>query len=383
MHQRSGFFSSLALSGLASFFISTTLLFAPSSTQADITCTQFGADTFRIGSTVKFEWNDTESTYIETFSLNLYCVQNNKLIQTITTLNQSSPSPVSWIVDSTLLALAPECPLNQYQGAFGWTSSDPETGETTPGSSRCKVMLLVGTGAQITNPGDNGDPGDPAFSPIEDDPTPDEIVITDKTRNVVIGVGSAVGALVLAGFIGFYVIRYGNKRAAEEQTQRKLREPIQSGPIFASLDRSNGGNNSSVSAGGRAARYNELSSITTASMTQGSPAMNAKTEMVEFGRPGSVATTQISGFTSPALGSRSPTPIAAAHAKMLSSPASPSFSTTGSERPTSLLTSSFVPTDESSRPSSLHKNPFEQQQYEQEIQQQQQQQQQNYGSYPY
>ncbi|KAG0205656.1 hypothetical protein BGX28_002772 [Mortierella sp. GBA30] len=364
----------------------------PSPAQADIICTQFGSDTFHIGSTIKFQWNDTQTTPIDTFNLNLYCVQNSKMIQTITTLNQTSPSPVSWIVNSSLASYSSECPLNQYQGAFEWSYTD-SNGAAARGQAKCKVILLVGTGAQTpapgtTNPNDGSDPM-PA-----DEPQPSDIVVSDKTKTIVIGVGCAVGALVLAGFIGFYYIRYCNKRAAEEQASRKLREPIRSGPLFAPRTGGAGGASGSTiagGAGGAAARYNELASITTGSV--GSPA-TTRTEMVELGpHPAGPPT---SAFASPALGSRSPTPIAAAHAK-LSAPTSPSLSTSSAnQRPASLLTSSFIPSDEIPRSSSPNnRNPFEKrenEQYEQELQQQQQhqiqqqqqqQQQQNYGSYPY
>ncbi|CAO3571999.1 unnamed protein product [Mortierella alpina] len=384
MRQRSGLFSSMASLALAGLVVllSTT----PTPAQADILCTQYGADTFRIGSTVKFQWNDTQSIAINTFDLNLYCVQNNKIIQTITSLNETSPSPVPWIVNSTMASYSPECPLNQYQGAFEWSYTD-EAGTPARGSAKCKVILFVGTGAQAPPAGTNPNDAEPL---PEDDPQPSDIVVSDKTKSIVIGVGCAVGALVLAGFVGFYYIRYSNKRAAEEHASRKLREPIHAGPLFAPRTGGPGSGSSSTIAGRQAAKYNELASITTGSV--GSPA-TTRTEMVELGNPAPPTP----GFASPALGSRSPTPIAAAHSKLLSTPASPSSSTmSGNGRPASLLTSSFVPADERSRSSSPQpRNPFEQrenEQYEQELQlqqqqqlhqQQQQQQQQTYGSYPY
>ncbi|KAG0362853.1 hypothetical protein BGZ54_008462 [Gamsiella multidivaricata] len=365
------------------------LSLAPAPAQADILCTQFGADTFHIGSTLKFQWNDTQSISLETFNLNLYCEQNNKMVQTITTLNMTSPSPVTWVVNSTLSAFSQDCTLNQYRGAFDWIYDDPDTGVSSVGSGKCKVILLVGTGAATPSPG-SASADDPLPA---DDPQPSDIVVSDRTKSIVIGVGCAVGALVLAGFVGFYVIRYSNKRAAEDQSAKKLREPISTGPLFPPMDRSHQGGAAGATAGGKAARYNELASVTT-----GSPATTSRTaEMVELGgvtRPGSTQ------FLSPALGSRSPTPIAAAHAKLGSSIRSPSSSsgTFQNDRPGSLLTSTFVPSDDSyTRSPSSHKNPFEkrenlQLQYEQEMQQQQhqlqhqqqqQQQQQNYGSYPY
>ena len=289
-------------------------------------------------------------------------------------------------------------------------------------------MLLVGAG--VTNapnaPGSSGGASDP-----EEDPQPSEIVISSKTKSIVIGVGCAVVALILAGVVGFYYIRYSNKRAEQENSARKLREPIQSGPLFSPMDRSGGG--------GAHSKYNELSSITTGSIGTYSPTTTAKTEMAD-----------LSGYShgtkmanSPAFGSRSPTPIAAAHAGALPSSrmgsrpstptpisaayappsraaspapgsptpiaalhskmASPTLMSAGwaqsGERPTSLLTSSFIPAEDTSSsrapsPASV-RNPFEKKQYEQmqlqqqmqqqqqQQQQEQQQQQQQQGSYGY
>ncbi|KAI1316706.1 hypothetical protein EDD11_009595 [Mortierella claussenii] len=384
--------TSASLVALAS--LAGLLSLAPTPVLADLTCTQFGTDTFRVGSTIKFQWNDTQSVAIDTFNLNLYCVQSQKLIQTITSLNQTSPSPVPWIVNSTLASYAADCSLNQYQGAFDWTYSDPDTGAPRQGSAKCKVMLFVGQGAQAPMPGSSPNPSDPN-NPNSgvDDPQPTQIEITDKTKSIVIGVGCAVGALVFAGFVGFYVIRYSNRRAEEENAARKLREPIQSAPLFPPLDRSNNGSAS------RAARYNELASVASASVTMGSPATTAaRTEMVDLSAP-TKAYASHHLMASPVLGSRSPTPIAAAHAKLGGGSSSSNSSLygggspyiSGSDRPGSLLTSSFVPSDENTRPSSPHKNPFEKQQYEQELhlqqqqhhQLQQQQQQQDYASYQY
>ncbi|KAF9939191.1 hypothetical protein BGZ65_011270 [Modicella reniformis] len=306
--------ASLAFTGLVGL-----LSMAPRPAQADIICTQYGSDTFRIGSTVKFQWNNTESVSIESFKLDLYCSQNNKLVQAITTLNLTSPATVPWIVDSTLASGITDCPLNQFQGGFSWTTSNPDTNQQVLGVSKCKVMLFINPGAQSPVPG----PGTPGN---EDDDEPSEIIITEKTKNILIGVGSAFGALVLAGFVGFYYIRYSNKRAAEKEMSKKLREPIQTGPLFPPMDRSNGSSHG-LGNGGRSARYNELASVTTGSLH--SPAMTTKTEIGELGVP-----------------LRATTPIAAAHAKVGGQP-SPSFgSTVVTDRPASLLTSSFVPSEE-------------------------------------
>ncbi|KAF9349379.1 hypothetical protein BGX26_012301, partial [Mortierella sp. AD094] len=109
MRSRYNLFSvaSMALTGLVGL-LST----APSPAQADLLCTQTGSDTFHIGSTVKFGFNDTQTVQIDTFNLNLYCVQNNQLIETLMTLNSTSPSPAVWVVNSTLSALSANCPYN-------------------------------------------------------------------------------------------------------------------------------------------------------------------------------------------------------------------------------------------------------------------------------
>ncbi|KAF9426483.1 hypothetical protein BGZ94_006440, partial [Podila epigama] len=280
----------------------------------------------------------------------------------------------------------------QFQGAFEWDYSDPETGETKVGTSKCKVILLVGSSAA---PGAGGaaNSEDSDIDPLdEDEPRrPDEIYISDKTKMIVIGVGCAVGALVLAGFVGFYVIRYGNKRAAKETAAQKLREPIQSGPLFPPVDRP-----------GRGTKYNELSSVTTGSVGAYSPTSTTRTEMVDMSEQGKMA-------NSPAFNSRSatpiaprnnnnngisrpstPTPIAAMHASSPSRAASPILTpgsptpiaamharvsppsmSAGEQRPTSLLTSSFTPYEESSSTSrtpspAQGRNPFEEAQHTQQ-----------------
>ncbi|KAG0347851.1 hypothetical protein BG004_006801 [Podila humilis] len=259
-------------------------------------------------------------------------------------------------------------------------------------------MLLVGTNNGPNGPASGGNANEGDNEPLDEDPKPTEIVITSKTKTIVIGVGCAVGALVLAGFIGFYFIRYSNRRAEKEHSARKLREPIQTGPLFSPMSRPNGSNGGSGGNGtGGNSRYNELSSVTTDSLGTGSPTTTAKTEMVDMGGYNSAKMTPISAahglpasrVASPSLISRSttptpvaaphappsraaspvpgsPTPIAAMHAKMASPAlASASWAVNGSTghgepRPSSLLTSPFIPAEDTS---TNGQNPFEQRQY--------------------
>ncbi|KAG0286869.1 hypothetical protein BGZ97_007277, partial [Linnemannia gamsii] len=90
----------------------STLSQAPSLVAADLACTQLGADTFHIGSTLKFTWNDTQTVQIDTFNLNLYCAQDETLLQTITTLNSTSPATYPWVVNSTISAFSSSCQYN-------------------------------------------------------------------------------------------------------------------------------------------------------------------------------------------------------------------------------------------------------------------------------
>ncbi|OAQ31719.1 hypothetical protein K457DRAFT_123985 [Linnemannia elongata AG-77] len=388
---RSRSFLSSVSAAAALLLLSTTTLLSttPSLVAADLTCTQLGADTFHVGSTLKFNWTDTQTVQIDTFSLNLYCAENETFLQTITTLNSTSPASYAWVVNSSISAFSSSCQYNQYHGAFDWTSTNPDTGAATKNSARCKVMLMIAGTASA--PGSSGGSSDGGT--FDDEPTPSSIVVSDKTKTIVIGVGCAVGVLVLAGVVGFYVIRYSNKRAAEEQMSKKLREPIQSGPLFAPIDRNNGGNGG---AAGR--RYNELSSVTTGSETMGhSPATTTRTtEMVQLNGVTPIGTPVMSS-NSIALGSRSPTPIAAAHAKAaaaaaaaaaggngsspsllnprssITTPALAHHYSSGGERPSSLLTSPFVPADEASGRTSLFRQQQQQQHYQNEIQMQQQQ----------
>jgi hypothetical protein len=268
-------------------------------------------------------------------------------------------------------------------------------------------MLLVGPGV-VTSPSQPATPFDPSAptNPEDDQPSGD-IEITDKTKNIIIGVGCAVGALVLAGFAGFYYIRFKNKRAVEKSASRKLREPLQ-----PDLSRPGMGPGASASR----ARYNELGSVTTS--VAGYSPMQQPGEMVELKGMSHVPSS--SGASSPSrpqsfdYRSGSPTPIASRHQAANSSGllAQPSGSFI-SDRPPSLLTSSFTPPTEDpnpfqSRPSGRAPAPpagkphehddgerqlyelqqqQQHQQHQQQIQQeqmhQQQLQQQNYAGYQY
>ncbi|KAI1302824.1 hypothetical protein EDD11_005494 [Mortierella claussenii] len=377
---------------------------------ADILCTQYGSDTIRVDAIVKFLWSDTGSVAIDSFRLGLYCYENNKLMQTIATLNTTaSVSPQTWKVDSTILNSLAECPLNQYQGRFDWTFADPNTGAIANGSAPCKTMLLVGPGV-IPAPGSPA----PDPQPVDDTPNPGDIVISDRTKTIVIGVGCAVGVLILAGIVGFYIIRYKNKRAEQDQANRKLREPLHP----SHLEHANGGLDGSRGTGGAegagegggeegvapgaAARYHELSSVNT-SIAGFAPSTHG--EMVELGgMPPARGSFSHSRPQSPTRsGSYSPTPIAAQHSRLsgytpstLSHQPSPAFV---NDRPASLLTSSFTPPEEDysergpanreqrriQEEAELQRQQYEQQlhhQQQMQIQQQQQQQQQlNYGGY--
>ncbi|KAG0259409.1 hypothetical protein DFQ27_004069 [Actinomortierella ambigua] len=338
------------------------LLMCLKTTLADLLCTQFGSNTFRVGSTLKFQWNDTQTVPIDSFNLNLYCVENSKLIipnivPSLSTL--TSPSPVTWVVPSDIATHSSECSLNQYFGAFVWSSADPGTGAVKEDMSRCMTLLFVNPNAPGT-PGNSGNGGNEdsqqqqpqqPSSPQQGPTNVDEdgnIIVSDQTKSIVIGVGCAVGVLVLAGIVGFYVIRYRNKRAAEEEQSRKLREPIRQGPLFppSSSGRSSptGGGISDGSGDGNAgmvattahtarlgqSRYNELSSNVSTSDDHGDQFSNHRhsqtTEMSEFGGgaammmvpppPLRTATPPPPASSSQSSASPRPsTPIAAQHAK--------------------------------------------------------------------
>ncbi|KAG0245071.1 hypothetical protein BGW41_004328 [Actinomortierella wolfii] len=430
---------------------------------ADLRCTQTGSNTFRVGSTLKFQWNDTMTADIESFNLNLYCAENAKLIVPDIVPNLStltSPSPVSWVVPSDLTTHSADCQLNQYYAAFVWPTTDPETGATTQGMAKCMTLLFVNPNAPATGGGGAGDNND---EPFESDPGPEDnpkldengnIIVSDRVKSIVIGVGCAVGVLFLSGIVGFYVIRYRNKRAVEKEElerSRKLREPMMSQggagnhlPLFPPSVHSASSSGRTTPTGTTAAggngigtiapsttntsklgqnRYNELSSTTSTSAAEdyGDKQSNHRysqfTDRSDFGTnaqqqiPIALARTATpppshtpTSPTSPSMASRPSTPIAAAHAKILRSHAggdsalSPTMAYSSlsggvgsgsSDRPVSVLTSSFVPLDDDSQEQQQQrKKQQEYQQYEmqaqlqqQQIQQQQMQQYMNYGSY--
>ncbi|KAG0296074.1 hypothetical protein BGZ96_010238 [Linnemannia gamsii] len=397
-----------SLKTLVSTTLLATLALLPQVANAQITCQQFGSDTFRVGSTVKYFWTGADGT--PSFNIDLYCYENNKYMKTVTTIDTTlvgGAGNYSWVVDQSITNNLAQCQFNQYQGRYTWNTTDADTGISTPGSAICKTMLLVGPGV-VTAPNQPGAPLDPNAPTIpEDDQPAGDIEITDKTKNIIIGVGCAVGALVLAGFAGFYYIRFKNKRAVEKSASRKLREPLQP-------DQSRPGMGPGASASH--ARYNELGSVTTS--VAGYSPMQRPGEMVELGgmppAPSSSGASSSSRPQSFDYRSGSPTPIASRHQAANSSGllAQPSGSFI-SDRPPSLLTSSFTPAGEDpnpfqSRPSGRAPAPpgsrahdhddeerqmYElqqqqhQQQHQQQIQQeqmhQQQLQQQNYAGYQY
>ncbi|GJJ72588.1 hypothetical protein EMPS_04946 [Entomortierella parvispora] len=379
-----------------------TLGCMPQPGMADIYCTQKGSDTFRVGSTVKFGWNDTGAYPIDTFRLDLYCIENDKFMETITTLNATgSVSPQTWVVNQTIMTQASSCPSNQYRGQFDWNYTDPTTGVLASGSANCKAMLLVGPGVVPPVGGGGTVNPDPSEQPPDDPDTTGPIEITDKTKKVVIGVGCAVGALVLAGFVGFYYIRYSNKRAVQAQVSKKLREPLNSSPYGGA-----GAGGSSLAVGASGARYNELSSVT-ASVAGYSPVQPHQQAQQQLQMAELNSHRPYSDNDSGSNSSRPQTPIAAAHnsqfGHMSSSPSGASLSRPSSllpsvaanqDRPTSLLTSSFTPPPEP-RPNMTYQQRqqqeaeyeqqrlFQEHQFQQQQQQMQQQQQQNYTSYQY
>ncbi|KAF9366888.1 hypothetical protein BGX34_000006 [Mortierella sp. NVP85] len=202
----------------------------------------------RVGSEVKFFWNDTQTNPIETFKLNIYCYENSKLITTLGEFNATNAtSPQYWIVDSSILKTQKDCPLNQYQGGFEWIYYDLASSVYKTGVTRCKVMLLVGPGV-ASAPGASPPPPSqsdsselPPTDP-DDEPGPRTVIVTDRTKHILIGVGSAVGALFLAGFVGFYFIRYKNKHAEQESIKKRRESQL----LPASSASVHGGGNGQV-----------------------------------------------------------------------------------------------------------------------------------------
>ncbi|KAF9129601.1 hypothetical protein BGW39_004002 [Mortierella sp. 14UC] len=345
-----------SMKGLLTTTLLAALALLPNTANAQLQCQQFGADTFRVGSTLKFVWSDASGgsgaeSGITSFNIDLYCYESSKYMQTVATVDTTtanvSPYSYSWVVDQTILNNVAQCQFNQYQGRLTWNTTDSNTGLPTTGTALCKTMLLVGLpttsgGAQQPNPLDPNSP-----NVTDDDPPTGDIEITDKTKKIVIGVGCAVGALVLAGFVGFYYIRFKNKRAVEKSANRKLREPLQ-----PDLSRPGMGPGASASR----ARYNELGSVTT-SVVGYSP-LQRPGEMVELGGLPSSASRPQSEYRG-----RAPPPPPAAAA------------TTRAH-------------DHDDEERQLYEQQFQQQQQQQQqqIQQQQmhqQQLQQNYGGYQY
>ncbi|KAF9968746.1 hypothetical protein BGZ70_009024 [Mortierella alpina] len=381
---------SFAYWALSAILVAVTIL--PTFTHADITCNTF-KDTFRVGDTLKFVWNDTQSYIISNFNLDLYCVETGKLVCTLATLNTNTSEPtVEWTVDDTIQAGAAECPRHQYSASFDWHYSDPTTLEAKVGTGSCnRIMLFIppATTSSAATP----DQDDPANT---DDRPPDrQIFISDKTKTIIIGVGGAVGALILAGFFGFYFIRCMNRRAEEAAANRKLREPLHASSV------EEGGSSGSLAKNkhdnGDGTRYSALSSVTTT-------LPGDKMELDPMGSSYSTA----SGASASRSGSHLPMmtertsqepPLSSTRATMRHSMQSgmsgPPASFTN-ERPTSLLTSSFTPPTEDEQRRILRTRQREeqerqhyeeqlqqQQQQQQQHQQQQQQQQQNFGSYPF
>ncbi|CAO3570024.1 unnamed protein product [Mortierella alpina] len=374
---------------LSAFLVAVTIL--PSFTHADIICNTF-KDTFRLGDTLKFTWSDTQTYTISDFNLDLYCVETGKLVRTLATLNtNSSESPVEWTVDGTIQAGAGDCPRHQYSASFDWHYNDPTTLEAKVGTASCnRIMLFIP--AATTPSAATPDPGDASNT---DDPPSGQIFISDKTKTIIIGVGGAVGALIVAGFVGFYFIRYKNRRAEESAANRKLREPLHASSA------EEGGSSGSLTKNkhdtGDGTRYSALTSVTTT-------LPGDKMELDTMGSSYSTASGPVSGSHLPMMTEHtsqrlplSSTPAAMRHS-MQSDMSGPLGSFTN-ERPTSLLTSSFTPPAEDEQRLALRARQREeqerqhyeeqlhqqqhQQQQQQQHQQQQQQQQQNFGSYPF
>ncbi|KAF9203939.1 hypothetical protein BGZ49_005878 [Haplosporangium sp. Z 27] len=323
-----------------------SLALIPLMVQGQILCQQFGPDSFHVNSTIKFLWTDAGAEPISAFNLDFYCYENNQLIKTLASLNtSSSSSPQYWTVDQSIMNTISECPMNQYQGRFDWTYTDPNTGSLTNGTAPCKSILLVGPG--VTPPA-GALPIEPQI--VDDNPGPVEI--TNQTKMIVIGVGCAVGVLVLAGVAAFYFIRYKNKRAEDNVAGEKLQELL-SRPS-AEDDGFDGNQNN-----------------TTVIANTSGYAIVPKTEMSEMSCPRPYPNSRPQSFVTSSPNANRQGPFA-------------------DGKPPSLLTSPFTPPEESTRV--MLEREQQRQQYEQQMihqqqlqnhhqQQQQDQTQLNYGGY--
>ncbi|KAF9960261.1 hypothetical protein BGZ72_007519 [Mortierella alpina] len=268
----------------------------------------------------------------------------------------------------------------------------PITLEAKIGTASCnRVMLFIPAGATPTpSAPDPADPTDPGNT--DDPPTKGQIFISDKTKTIIIGVGGAVGALVLAGFFGFYFIRYKNRRAEETAANRKLREPLH----VPAEDGSSGSLPNTRHDRGDDARYSALTSVTTTLPGE-------KMELDQMGSSYSTASAaSVTGSHLPMMTEQTsqqqplPSTRMAMRQSMQSNLSGPPGSFTN-ERPASLLTSSFVPPAEDEQVRVMRTKQREEQErqnYDEQLRQQhqqqqnqqqqhQQQQQQNFGSYPF
>jgi len=208
-------------------------------------------------------------------------------------------------------------------------------------------MLLVGPGVASAPgapppPPSQSDSSELPPTDPDDEPGPRTVIVTDRTKHILIGVGSAVGALFLAGFVGFYFILYKNKHAERESINKKLRESQL--PPASSASVHSGGN--------------------------GQVPMRPQSEIVEMeGIP-----TAPTPVLEPAPASRPQSHVSGSHpgTPLYSSPLARPEGMFVADRPPSVLTSSFTPPDDyQKRQSRLE----EEQQREQQLQHHQHQQQ--------
>jgi hypothetical protein len=110
-----------SVKGLLSTALLAALALLPSAANAQLQCQQFGAATFRVGSTLKFIWSDAAGgsgaeSGITSFNIDLYCYESSKYMQTITTIDTTtatvSPFSYSWVVDQTILKNVDQCQFN-------------------------------------------------------------------------------------------------------------------------------------------------------------------------------------------------------------------------------------------------------------------------------